>query len=311
MGHKEAFPDRPFFMYYAMQNVHGPLESPSEWLDKEPCASIAAADRQIFCGQALLADRALQNLTQAIDDLFPKDDVLLIVSGDNGGNPHDGGNNLPLRGRKATLWEGGIRNNAFLWTNDPMLLPADLRGTVYDGLMHVSDWHATIVEVAGGAQDDIDGVSHLSALQGASSPPRSEFLVNIDPNAGGANPDAAGNEVESAYRMGDWKLLLNVAQESFYPVGGSVHEVGMPAQRVDALFNVTEDPTESNDVYDDHPDVVAVIRAKISALSAEQVYPCNCGSYCHVPECAYDAGVLSAAEAAGGWVPWLSESLLV
>lgn len=309
--HKEAFPDRPFFLYYAMQNVHGPLESPSEWLSKEPCASIATATRQIFCGQALLADGALKKLMQAIDDFFPGEDVLLIVSGDNGGEPQDGGNNLPLRGKKATLWEGGIRNNAFVWSNTPALLPADRRGLVYNGLMHVSDWHATIVEVAGGAKDDIDGMSHLSAFQGASLPPRSEFLVNIDPHAGGAGPDDAGNEIEAAYRMGDWKLLLNVAPETFYPVSGAAAEVGKT--RVDALFNVTDDPHESNNVYDDHPEVVATIRAKISALSSEQLYPCNCGAYCihGVSECAYDAGAISAAAAAGGWVPWLSEPLLV
>lgn len=177
--------------------------------------------------------------------------------------------------------------------------------------MHVSDWHATIVEVVGGAQDDIDGMSHLSALRGMSSPPRSELLINIDPHAGGAGPNDAGNETEAAYRMGDWKLLLNVAQETFYPVSGAAAEVGK--KRVNALFNVTEDPQETNNVYNDHADVVATIRAKISALSAEQQYPCNCGAYCvhGVAVCAYDAGAISAAEAAGGWVPWLSESLLV
>jgi len=106
--HKEDFPNRPFFLYYAMQNVHGPLESPSEWLSKEPCASITETDRQIFCGQALLADGALQNLTQAIEDLFPTDDVLIIVSGDNGGEPREGGNKClfgvrkPRCGREAS-----------------------------------------------------------------------------------------------------------------------------------------------------------------------------------------------------------------
>jgi len=316
--HQKQSADKPFFLYYAMQNVHGPLESPSEWLSKAPCNSIKNKARQIFCAQALMADEAFGKMAKKIDSLFPGDDVVHIVSGDNGGNPRDGGNNMPLRGHKSELWEGGVRNNAFIWSNSESIIPLASKGSVYSNLMHVTDWHATILEMAGASSNAgklLDGVSHLAALQDKQvAAPRSELLHNIDPHAGGKNPNAAGNELEAAYRMGDWKLLLNVQDDTYTPLPTSdsaspaVSEAGK--SRVSALFNITADPEETTNLYDSYPDVVATIQGKITALIKEQLYPCNCGNYCThgVAGCAYDSACIHAAAAAGGWAPWLSDS---
>merc|ERR1712137_1180773 len=101
LRHHREHSDKPFFLYYAMQNVHSPLESPEEWLLKEPCVNIPNKNRKIFCAQVRLADEAFFHFTEVVRTLFPLDDVVYIVSGDNGGNPHGGGNNMPLRGRKG------------------------------------------------------------------------------------------------------------------------------------------------------------------------------------------------------------------
>ena len=51
--------------------------------------------------------------------------------------PKDGGFNHPLRGHKATVWEGGVRSHTILhWTG----LSPRLKGTIWSGLAHVADW---------------------------------------------------------------------------------------------------------------------------------------------------------------------------
>ena len=84
---------------------------------------------------------------------------------DNGAQIKTGGNNWPLRGWKKMLWEGGIRGVGFIASPR---LPYEVRGTVYNGLMHVSDWFPTIIEgLAGGSVEglQLDGYDMWKAVR--------------------------------------------------------------------------------------------------------------------------------------------------
>ena len=75
-------------------------------------------------------------------------DTILIYLSDNGGPLGYGSYNWPLRGGKASFWEGGMRSHTiFVW---PKKLKADLVGTTYNGLVHVTDWYPSLVKAAGG-----------------------------------------------------------------------------------------------------------------------------------------------------------------
>jgi hypothetical protein len=81
-------------------------------------------------------DYGVANVTAALKATGLWSNTVMILVSDNGG-PLDHSTNSPLRGGKATEWEGGYRVEA--WVHSP-LLPQTVAGTDYHGMMHSSDW---------------------------------------------------------------------------------------------------------------------------------------------------------------------------
>ena len=68
---------------------------------------------------------------------------------DNGGGK--GKDNSPLRGSKGSYFNGGIQVPAFVAS--PLLSQS---GTTHAGLVHVSDWLPTLINLAGGDVSDLE-----------------------------------------------------------------------------------------------------------------------------------------------------------
>lgn len=339
--HSAKHADKPLFMYLPFQNVHAPLEARESDLAKEPCASISDTDRKTFCAMALAADEAIGNITQLMDSEFPEDDVIVVISGDNGGAPPSAGNNCPeygqdklcLRGAKGSLYEGGVRNNALLCSKTQV--PDAMKGKVYSkGLVHVTDWHAMLVELGGASHGSkaIDGKNVFSAITKNTESPRVEILHNLD--------TANGRDV--AYRFngcvgkscGDWKFfhVLNplgwtppkdgpqceaqgprgsCGAPSDFDGSGTPEAYSYPNDDYGIqLYDLSTDPNEEKNLASSYHEVVVELRARVSAIeeSDDFLEACNVdGGSCYDSD--PDADTLH--EACGAWLPWVADSIIV
>lgn len=112
---------------------------------------IAVIDPRSFDGFSGIVDALDQSVGEVLETLYEADmldNTIIVLSTDNGGLPFgdqsNRGYNFPLRGAKGTLWEGGTRGSAFIWS--PLL---NQNRRVSDQMLHITDWLPTLYSAAG------------------------------------------------------------------------------------------------------------------------------------------------------------------
>ncbi|MEQ2314159.1 hypothetical protein AMECASPLE_009340 [Ameca splendens] len=169
--------DKPLFLLLSLQAVHTPLQPPKSYI--YPYRDMANVARRKFAAMFSTVDEAVRNITYALRKYGHYRNSVIIYSTDNGAQPFTGGSNWPLRGRKGTYWEGGIRGVAFV--HSPLL---KRRRRVSKALLHITDWFPTLVGLAGGnisQSQGLDGFDVWPTISEGKESPRKEILHNIDP----------------------------------------------------------------------------------------------------------------------------------
>ncbi|XP_070701215.1 arylsulfatase I-like [Pempheris klunzingeri] len=169
--------DRPLFLLLSLQAVHTPLQTPKSYI--YPYRDMANVARRKFAAMVSTVDEAVRNVTYALRKYGYYRNSIIIYSTDNGAQPFTGGSNWPLRGRKGTYWEGGVRGVAFV--HSPLLRR---RRRVSKALLHITDWFPTLVGLAGGNISQslgLDGFDVWPTISEGKESPRQEILHNIDP----------------------------------------------------------------------------------------------------------------------------------
>ena len=131
----------PFFLYLPFQSVHFPLQVPQLYKDLYP--NEKDEERKTFLGMVSAMDESVGRVIRALKMANQFDNTIFVFSSDNGGQVLFGANNEPFRGRKFSLWEGGVRSAGFI--SGPGI-PA---GKEYDNLFHVVDWMPTLLDAVG------------------------------------------------------------------------------------------------------------------------------------------------------------------
>lgn len=134
-------PSMPLFLYYVL--VHTSFQVPDNYLKK--FSFIDDIFWQYYHAMVNYLDDVVSDIVKALKDKDLWDNLLFVISSNNDGPEYFGGgtNNYPLRGRKMTSWQGGVRVNAFVSGG---FLPEAQRG---DGYIHLADWYGAFCKLAG------------------------------------------------------------------------------------------------------------------------------------------------------------------
>ena len=292
---------QPLFLFWSAHTVHEPYEVPDA--DLARFASIDIPIRRYYAAMLSHLDALVPAVVAALKAKGMYENTLFLVTSDNGGpvtnGPPDptlqsggGANNFPLRGGKIGIMEGGIRLNAFASGG---FLPAALRGTTYEGLMHLEDVYATLCALAGVDAADkraaaaglppIDSLDMSPVLLGVNATsPRTEIVIGSSDNN-----DHHGNTIVAGVIDAEgWKLVLGNVDPAFfqgevYPNSTTAeHQPHLVCGDPDAsgaaagpgcLFNVFTDPSETNDVAAANPARVKALRQRVAALQATVYNP--------------------------------------
>ncbi|CAG2250796.1 Arylsulfatase B,Arylsulfatase J,Arylsulfatase I [Mytilus edulis] len=133
----------PLFLSVQYTTPHFPLQVPQKFIDMYPNEINPA--RQRYLGMVSSLDEGVGTIVDALEKSGHMDNTVFIFMSDNGGDSNFGASNLPLRGNKVELWEGGSKSVGFVYS--PRFLKH--KGCVHEGMMHAVDWFPTILDMAG------------------------------------------------------------------------------------------------------------------------------------------------------------------
>ncbi|OQV11793.1 Arylsulfatase J [Hypsibius exemplaris] len=255
-------------------------------------------DRKRQLAQIQALDEQVRRITNALQNKGLLDNTIIVFAGDNGGSARiAGGNpwginhasNWPLRQAKSTLFDGGIRTLAYVWS--PIFKRPG--GIVTDQLFSNTDWLPTLYEAAGGdpqALGGIDGVSHWQSLvSGSRQGPRQElpYLLNHagtqrvllykEPTSGvlykllgTAFPSNTGWErTEGTTAANPMTTPTLVSIRCNHQEG--VEQTPCQPWLADCLFDLTNDPCETDNIAASHPEMVQLLTAKLAIHNATNV----------------------------------------
>ncbi len=234
--HKEE----PFLAYVSFYSVHTPLMArkdlrakytekrkqapPEAWGEEGTRKVRLVQNHAVYGGMVEAMDLAVGKVLDALEAMDLSEDTVVVFMSDNGGLSTSEGHptsNLPLRGGKGWMYEGGIR--------EPMIIKCpgvSEAGAVCDTPVTSTDFYPTLLDLAALPQrpdQHCDGLSLVPLLENKDMAERAMYWHYPHYGNQGGSPSGA-------IRLGDWKLI------EFFE-----------GNRLE-LYNLREDIAEKNDL---------------------------------------------------------------
>ena len=226
----------PFLCYVAYNAPHYPMHAPADAMaqyDHLPW------DQQVMAAMITRVDDGVGRIVSALEQSGRLDDTIIFFSSDNGPSAEErnwlggeeiayaGGSTGGLRGRKGSLYEGGIRVPG-IWSW-PSVLPAGVTCSEPAQMMDVVPTLLAAADVP--LPPDVDGTDLLPLLTEGTATERTLTWEY---------------ENQQAIRRGPWKLVTNPSER-----------LGAPSTTGHELYNLLDDPAETSNVSTSHPEILA------------------------------------------------------
>ena len=261
---------KPFYLYMSHYAVHAPFDSDPRFAEHYK-GSDKGKQAQAFATLMEGMDKSLGDIVSNLEKLGVAEDTLILFLGDNGSDAPLGeslgySSAAPLRGKKATCYEGGMRvpfiaawakpNKENKWQKK---LPIP-QGALQGQLGTVMDIFPTVLALTGvknPASHTVDGFDLTRQIEGKNNSSRTNsFLMHF--------PHSHRSQYFTSLRDGDWKLIYHYDIKG---KGEANHE----------LFNLKADPFETKNLATENkPQLQKMILAMSQQLEAEgALYPVN------------------------------------
>ncbi len=233
---------KPFFLHFAHYAVHSPFDSDPRFADNYK--SSGKSDKaQAFATLVEGMDKSLGDLLNHLEQLGVAENTLMFFLGDNGsdaplGDPHEIAAAAPLRGMKATHYEGGMRVPFIAaWAKPDAANKLQEKRPIAPGAIQrqqaaIQDLFPTVLNLAGikpPAGYVVDGIALDTLLTGHTDPQRKEqFLMHY--------PHVHRSEYWTSWRDGGWKVIYH-----YFP---NAQSEGSHYQ----LFHLEKDPFEQDNL---------------------------------------------------------------
>ena len=218
-----------------------------------PGADASAQTGRGYAAGVSALDDAVGQVIGALEKKNMLNSTLIIFHSDNGGAvptkfatgdndvEKSGADNGIYRAGKGSLYEGGVRVMAFAaW-------PEKIKPkSVVTRLLHVTDMYTTLLNMAGAKLEQPkkpDGLDMWKVLAEEQLSPRDEIVLNVE-------------DFRGAIRVGEWKLIVRAT---------------LPSKL--ELFDVANDPEESQNQADAYPDRVKSLLKRLNELAYEMAAP--------------------------------------
>jgi len=252
---------KPFFLYVCFHEPHEPIASDEKYSKLYPSDMPTYSAHH---GNITQMDDACGRLLRGLDEMKLRENTLVIFTSDNGpaitpAHPH--GSAGPLRNKKGSCYDGGIREPGLIrW-------PGHTKpSTTSDEPVGHVDFLPTICEITGipvPADRKIDGASWLSVLGGGQVKRTTPLYWHFNQAFGGPLV---------ALRHGDWKILATL--DKTFTQGTAITQQSEAdfhsAELKDfQLYNLKDDIGEAKDLAPTQPAKLKEMQSLLAAKYKE------------------------------------------